>query len=153
MTETKTSNLTCFFEGLSADHVVPRIARSVGYQTFCVCFREGRTTSHLNPTGLTDLTHVSAGERAETKRKLLAQHMPQIVWGHCLKRTLTLDENVRCFREHPQQRFNRIPGMHNLVLKKYLAAHMEAMRRVAPDDYAFAPRTWVIPQQRELVLS
>mmetsp|Transcript_18139 Transcript_18139/g.47860 ORF Transcript_18139/g.47860 Transcript_18139/m.47860 type:complete len:361 (-) Transcript_18139:51-1133(-) len=45
----------------------------------------------------------------------------------------------------PWQRINHFPGMPNIARKARLAQNLEKMRKNFPKEYAFYPRTWVLP--------
>ena len=49
------------------------------------------------------------------------------------------------------QRINQFPLMHRLTKKKFLALNLNRMRQLEPDEYAFYPRSWVLPQEIEQV--
>jgi tubulin polyglutamylase TTLL6/13 len=45
------------------------------------------------------------------------------------------------------QKINHFPGMFNLSRKNYLARHLVRMTRNFPQQYAFYPKTWVLPAE------
>jgi tubulin polyglutamylase TTLL6/13 len=45
------------------------------------------------------------------------------------------------------QRVNQFPHCHKLSKKKFLALNLNAMRQEEAEEYAFYPRSWVVPQQ------
>ena len=45
------------------------------------------------------------------------------------------------------QRVNMIPGMHEMARKASLARALNRMRELFPDDFAFFPRSWLLPAQ------
>ncbi|CAM9872544.1 unnamed protein product [Choristocarpus tenellus] len=47
----------------------------------------------------------------------------------------------------PWQRINHFPGMSNVARKGRMAQNLDRMRRTFPQDYAFYPRTWVLPAE------
>lgn len=49
------------------------------------------------------------------------------------------------------QRINQLPQMHKLSKKKFLAMGLNAMQQHEPSEYAFYPRSWVLPAQIEEV--
>ena len=48
-------------------------------------------------------------------------------------------------RIEPWQRVNHFPGMSNLARKSRLAKNLARMWKLAPKEYSFFPRTWVLP--------
>lgn len=48
-------------------------------------------------------------------------------------------------RMKPYQRINHFPGMHGICKKNYLAWNLNKMLKIHPKDYAFFPKTWVLP--------
>ena len=45
------------------------------------------------------------------------------------------------------QRANMIPGMHDIAKKSSLAKALNRMRLLFPNDFAFYPQTWTLPNQ------
>ena len=52
---------------------------------------------------------------------------------------------MSCLGEH--QMINHFPGMLALTSKSQLATHMRKMQELHPDDYAFMPESWVLPEE------
>ncbi|CAM9404186.1 unnamed protein product, partial [Phaeothamnion confervicola] len=50
----------------------------------------------------------------------------------------------------PWQRINHFPGMNNIARKSRMAQNLDRMRRAFPKEYAFYPRTWVLPAEWSL---
>ncbi|XP_032217762.1 tubulin polyglutamylase TTLL7 [Nematostella vectensis] len=47
----------------------------------------------------------------------------------------------------PYQRINHFPGMGEICRKDSLARNIAKMKRAHPDEYSFAPQTWVLPAE------
>jgi hypothetical protein len=47
----------------------------------------------------------------------------------------------------PRQRINFFPGMCNLCHKRTLALLLERMKAFYPNEFAFSPRTYMLPEQ------
>lgn len=45
------------------------------------------------------------------------------------------------------QRINHFPGMYELARKDNLGKNLTRMAKLFPEDYAFFPRTWILPQE------
>jgi tubulin polyglutamylase TTLL6/13 len=45
------------------------------------------------------------------------------------------------------QKINHFPGMYALARKNYLAKNLNRLRKVFPKDFAFFPKTWLIPAE------
>jgi tubulin polyglutamylase TTLL6/13 len=43
------------------------------------------------------------------------------------------------------QKINHFPGMYNLARKNYLGKHLNAMRKLFPEEYNFYPQTFNLP--------
>lgn len=46
---------------------------------------------------------------------------------------------------HPWQKCNHLPGIYNLAKKNMLGRHLMRMRKEFPQDYDFAPQTFMLP--------
>ncbi len=52
------------------------------------------------------------------------------------------------YRElRPTQRVNHFPGIEYLARKKSLGRLLNAMKEKFPDEYAFYPKTWLLPEE------
>ena len=53
----------------------------------------------------------------------------------------------------PYQRINMIPGMNILGQKNLLPLNLDKMAKYYENEYKFFPKTWVLPQDKEVVKS
>ena len=68
---------------------------------------------------------------------------PDLIWSDTSKILMIP------FRLNPIQMINHFPEMSALCRKDFLGHHLNSLREILPDEFDFAPRTWVLPNDLE----
>ncbi|XP_060069094.1 tubulin polyglutamylase TTLL7-like [Ylistrum balloti] len=70
-----------------------------------------------------------------------------LFWNDCFVATDRISE-MKSF-----QRINHFPGMGEITRKDCLARNMAKVQKQLPEDFSFAPKTWILPADHSLLLN
>ncbi|KAG7396618.1 Tubulin polyglutamylase ttll7 [Phytophthora boehmeriae] len=78
--------------------------------------------------------------------KLVTDENPDAKPTPCNLHWIDVPDIVQTFKTLlPYQKVNHFPGMSNLACKSKLARNLERMKKLFPSEFAFVPRTWILP--------
>lgn len=113
--------------------VIAKVCRLLGWQTTS-------DTSHPNTESDSE-ANARDGNNSPTSPNYKEAALE---WFVCwVDSGLGIDKLVRSAKCY--QRLNHFPGMVNIYRKSHLARSMLRMQKVAPSEYDFFPKTWILP--------